>query len=118
MFGVFFLVIFAVPLFLDPYWWADRFGWDTQPHTDVGTYLGRCLGALANALSDCAPLRGLLGSPLDPGTLREARQLAMSNGAVPSALDVARDHATKAGEAARQGKSVDALVAEARRKPR
>jgi hypothetical protein len=51
---VFFLVIFALPLFLDPYWWADRFGWDTSPHTDVGTYFGRCLGALAIALSGCA----------------------------------------------------------------
>ena len=61
-------------------------------------------------LSDCAPLRGLLGSPLDPGTLREARQLAMSNGAVPSALDVARDHATKAGEALGGAERLDGEV--------
>jgi heptaprenyl diphosphate synthase len=51
------------------------------------------------ALSDCEPLRSLLGAPLDVAALREARQLATSNGAVPTALDVARDHATKAGEA-------------------
>jgi hypothetical protein len=53
-FGLFFLVVFALPLFLDPYWWAERFGWDTQPHTDVGTYFGRCLGAIAIAISGLA----------------------------------------------------------------
>jgi hypothetical protein len=52
--GSLFLIVFALPLFLDPYWWADRFGWDTSPHTDVGTYFGRCLGAVAVALSGAA----------------------------------------------------------------
>ena len=52
--GGFFLVVFALPLFLDPYWWADRFGWDTSPHTDVATYFGRCLGAVGVALSGTA----------------------------------------------------------------
>jgi hypothetical protein len=52
--GVLFLVVFALPLFIDPYWWADRFGWDTSPHTDVGTYFGRCLGAVGLAISGLA----------------------------------------------------------------
>ena len=53
-FGLLFLIVFAMPLFLDPYWWADRFGWDTGTHTDVATYFGRCLGAVAIALSGLA----------------------------------------------------------------
>ena len=48
--GLFFLPLFAIPLFVDPYWWAGVFGWDTTPETDVGVYFGRCLGALAIAL--------------------------------------------------------------------
>ena len=49
--GAFFGVVFAVPLFADPYWWADRFGWDTGTRTDLTAYLGRCLGAVAIAIS-------------------------------------------------------------------
>lgn len=49
--GLLFLPVFALPLFVDPYWWAERFGWDTGPETDLGAYLGRCLGAVAIALS-------------------------------------------------------------------
>jgi hypothetical protein len=49
--GAFFTIVFAVPLFVDPYWWARRFGWDTGPETDIGIYFGRCLGAVAIALS-------------------------------------------------------------------
>lgn len=49
--GVGFMVAFAVPLFVDPYWWARRFGWDTGPETDLGVYFGRCLGAVALALA-------------------------------------------------------------------
>ncbi|HZO60981.1 MAG TPA: hypothetical protein VFB51_14945 [Solirubrobacterales bacterium] len=49
--GLFFLPLFAIPLFVDPYWWADVFGWDTTPETEVGHYFGRCLGALAIALA-------------------------------------------------------------------
>ena len=45
-----FLPLFALPLFIDPYWWADLFGWDTGPETDLGHYFGRCLGAVAIAL--------------------------------------------------------------------
>jgi hypothetical protein len=52
--GVLFLAVFGIPLFADPYWWAERFGWDTGPHTDVATYFGRCLGAVAIAISAVA----------------------------------------------------------------
>jgi hypothetical protein len=48
--GGFFLVVFAIPLFLVPFEWAEAFGWDVQ-RTDVGSYFGRCLGAVAIALS-------------------------------------------------------------------
>lgn len=40
---------FAIPLLLDPYGWARRFGWRKEPETDVGLYFGRCLGAIATA---------------------------------------------------------------------
>ena len=52
--GVLFLTGFGIPLFADPYWWADRFGWDTGTPTDVATYFGRCLGAVAIAISAVA----------------------------------------------------------------
>jgi hypothetical protein len=39
--------VFAIPLLLDPYRWARRFGWRPEPETDVGLYFGRCLGAMA-----------------------------------------------------------------------
>jgi hypothetical protein len=48
-FPVFFLPVFAIPLFLRPYAWAKAFGWKEEPETDVGLYFGRCLGALAVA---------------------------------------------------------------------
>ena len=48
--GLFFLVVFALPLLLHPYGWARRFGWRREPETDVGLYFGRCLGALATGL--------------------------------------------------------------------
>jgi heptaprenyl diphosphate synthase len=51
------------------------------------------------ALSETPELSGLLGSRLDETALAQARQLATRNGAVPASLAVARDHATKAGEA-------------------
>jgi hypothetical protein len=41
--------VFAIPLLLDPYRWARRFGWRPEPETDVGLYFGRCLGAMATA---------------------------------------------------------------------
>jgi hypothetical protein len=50
-FGIFFLPVFALPLLLHPYAWARRFGWRSEPETDVGLYFGRCLGALATGIS-------------------------------------------------------------------
>ena len=44
------LVVFGLPLLLDPYRWARAFGWPAEPETDVGLYFGRCLGAVACAL--------------------------------------------------------------------
>ena len=54
--GVVFTVGFALPLFLVPFEWAEAFGWDVQ-RTDVGSYFGRCLGAVALAITGVA-LRG------------------------------------------------------------
>ncbi len=48
--GIFFLPLFALPLLLHPYAWARRFGWRSEPETDVGLYFGRCLGAAATAV--------------------------------------------------------------------
>src|SRR5688500_7213971 len=53
--GISFLVVFALPLFVEPYWGADVFGWDTGPETDLGVYFGRCLGAVAMAIEDSQP---------------------------------------------------------------
>ena len=52
--SVVFLPLFAIPLLLDPYGWARRFGWAPEPETDVGLYFGRCLGAVAVAVSGSA----------------------------------------------------------------
>jgi hypothetical protein len=41
--------VFALPLLLSPYRWAQAFGWPREPETDVGLYFGRCLGAVATA---------------------------------------------------------------------
>jgi hypothetical protein len=49
--GLLFLPVFALPLLLHPYGWARAFGWRQEPETDVGLYFGRCLGAVATALS-------------------------------------------------------------------
>lgn len=38
--------MFALPLFIDPIWWAERFGWDSEGATDLTVYFGRCLGAI------------------------------------------------------------------------
>jgi formate hydrogenlyase subunit 3/multisubunit Na+/H+ antiporter MnhD subunit len=48
--GGLFLVVFAIPLFLVPFEWAEAFGWEVE-RTDLGSYFGRCLGALAVAIS-------------------------------------------------------------------
>jgi hypothetical protein len=49
--GSLFLPVFALPLFLRPYAWARTFGWREEPQTDIGLYFGRCLGAVATAIS-------------------------------------------------------------------
>jgi hypothetical protein len=46
-----FIPVFALPLFIDPVWWAERFGWDTEGASELTDYLGRCLGAVALAIS-------------------------------------------------------------------
>ena len=56
------------------------------------------------ALRESAELRELLGGPLDPEQLDDARALALGtlatgSTAVDVALGVARDHAVKAGDA-------------------
>jgi hypothetical protein len=49
--AVVFISLFAIPLFVDPIWWGERFGWDTDDAGDLTRYLGRCLGAVALAIS-------------------------------------------------------------------
>ena len=49
--AVVFIPVFALPLFLDPVWWAERFGWETAGAGDLTNYLGRCLGAVALAIA-------------------------------------------------------------------
>ena len=46
-----FIPVFALPLFIDPVWWAERFGWETAGAGDLTNYLGRCLGAVALAIA-------------------------------------------------------------------
>ena len=60
-----FVPVFAVPLFVDPVWWAERFGWDTTGAGELTDYLGRCLGAVALAISLVAlrAARDPAGSP-------------------------------------------------------
>ena len=45
------LVVFGLPILFAPYDWADAFGWDTQPHTDLTTYFARVVGAIVTALA-------------------------------------------------------------------
>jgi len=46
-----FIPVFALPLFIEPVWWAERFGWETEGASDLTNYLGRCLGAVALAIA-------------------------------------------------------------------
>jgi heptaprenyl diphosphate synthase len=62
------------------------------------------------ALAESEALRALLARPLDADRLAEARRLAASNGTVEAALGVARDHATKAGDALAGAEGLDADV--------
>jgi heptaprenyl diphosphate synthase len=52
-----------------------------------------------HALATTPALRERLGHPLDGEQLSEVRRLAVSDGAIDTALGMARDHATKAGGA-------------------
>jgi hypothetical protein len=45
--GIVFLVFFGIPLFFCPLVWARRIGWNIPEDTDLVSYLGRSLGALA-----------------------------------------------------------------------
>jgi heptaprenyl diphosphate synthase len=68
------------------------------------------------ALNDDRTLRDLLGKPLDPERLIEARERAAANGSVDAALAVARDHAVKASEALGGADSLDVDVTSALRR--
>lgn len=63
--GTLFLVAFALPLLIAPFSWAEAFGWDVGPHTDLAAYFGRCLGAVATALTITA-----LAASRDPAAHR------------------------------------------------
>ncbi len=66
------------------------------------------------ALAKSSDLRELIGRPLDPEALAEARAIVARDSAVPRALDVAREHAAKACAALDQARStLDADVADA-----
>jgi heptaprenyl diphosphate synthase len=65
------------------------------------------------ALDSSTELRKLLGAPLEPEQLAEARGLAVADGAVTAALGVARDHATKASEALAGADGLDLHVRDA-----
>jgi hypothetical protein len=49
--AVVFIPVFALPLFVDPVWWGERFGWETAGAGELTNYLGRCLGAVALAIA-------------------------------------------------------------------
>jgi heptaprenyl diphosphate synthase len=66
-----------------------------------GVYTLPVIRALASeaASSSADSLRKLLGNPLRPGEVDEARALVKANGAVGQAIDVARGYATQASDA-------------------
>jgi hypothetical protein len=72
-----FIPIFALPLFIDPIWWAERFGWETEGPRDLTVYLGRCLGAVALAISFVA-----LRASGDPPSHRWLFDLLAAGGAL------------------------------------
>jgi hypothetical protein len=55
--------------------------------------------AAESASSSADSLRKLLGNPLRPGEVDEARTLVKANGAVGQAIDVARGYAVQASDA-------------------
>jgi heptaprenyl diphosphate synthase len=62
------------------------------------------------ALGEGGELAEMLGGPLDTARRDRARELAAANGAIDAALAVARDHATKAGEALAGADALDPKV--------
>jgi uncharacterized membrane protein YsdA (DUF1294 family) len=44
--ATFYLLLFALPLFICPMSWARRVGWKIPEDTDLANYLGRSLGGL------------------------------------------------------------------------
>jgi heptaprenyl diphosphate synthase len=62
------------------------------------------------AMTESPDLRRLLAEPLDAERLKRAQKLTMADGAVDAALDVARDHAAKAGEALSGAVDLDPVV--------
>jgi hypothetical protein len=81
--GSLFLVVFALPLLIAPFTWADWFGWDVGPHTDLAAYFGRCLGAVATALTVTA-----LAAARDPAAQRWLFNLFALAGALLSLVHV------------------------------
>ena len=65
------------------------------------------------ALRDTPALGAQLGHPLDPDELAEARRVAAANGAVDTALGVARGHAAKALDALEGADALDPRVCSA-----
>jgi heptaprenyl diphosphate synthase len=90
----------------------------TATETTLGKPAGQDLVAgiytlpVIYALADDPGLSDRLGAPLDGERLAEVRARAAANGAVDAALAVARDHATKAGEALTGADTLDAGVCE------
>ena len=81
--GGLFLVVFALPLFIAPFTWAEWFGWDVGPHTDLAAYFGRCLGAVATAITIVA-----LAAARDPAAHRWLFVLLALAGALLSVVHV------------------------------
>lgn len=52
--GVAFGAAFALPLLIAPLTWAGWFGWSTGSASELTVYFGRCLGAMATALTGMA----------------------------------------------------------------
>jgi hypothetical protein len=48
--GLFFGVVYALPLLVRPLHWARAFGWRLPEERALAVYFGRCLGALALAV--------------------------------------------------------------------
>jgi hypothetical protein len=43
-------LVYALPIFLAPLWWARLFRWEVPAETDLTVYFGRCLGGVALAV--------------------------------------------------------------------